>query len=225
MKSGCSPNSPDAEGRTPLHYAVSKGHLEVAAKLIELGADVDRGDSLGKTPLHYAVERGDISLVNLLLERGATPEVQDSFGKTALHYAIEEGNAALVKQFHFLKNIPTREGVYPIHLAVEAGRKDIFKLLVELGADLKVKDNLGKTPLHYAVVGGNGEIVEELLNRGAPLSEADKFGKTPVHYAIANRNTEALRLFFSKVDREAFKGKGLLHEAASLNEAEVLERL
>lgn len=52
---GASPiNAADRFGMTPLHHACAEGHVEVAALLIELGADPDRLDKQGETPLQCA---------------------------------------------------------------------------------------------------------------------------------------------------------------------------
>ncbi len=40
--------------QSPLYYAARKGHLEMAMKLIEKGADVTMTDSSNKTAVEYA---------------------------------------------------------------------------------------------------------------------------------------------------------------------------
>lgn len=48
---GADLNLPDSQGQTPLHLAVTLGHLETVKRLIAGGADVNRPDGSGKTPL------------------------------------------------------------------------------------------------------------------------------------------------------------------------------
>ncbi|MDH3865095.1 MAG: ankyrin repeat domain-containing protein, partial [Gammaproteobacteria bacterium] len=56
--------------RTPLNLAVENGHMEVAALLLDAGADVNAGGEW-YSPLYSAILFGDRELVELLLEHGA----------------------------------------------------------------------------------------------------------------------------------------------------------
>jgi ankyrin repeat protein len=49
---------PTNKNATPLHLASRKGHMKVACKLIERGADLTARDDNGQTPLHLALDRG-----------------------------------------------------------------------------------------------------------------------------------------------------------------------
>jgi ankyrin repeat protein len=53
---------------TPLHFAVTQGHLRAVQKLIDLGCSVNLGDSDQKTVLHYACKAGNMEIVKLLLK-------------------------------------------------------------------------------------------------------------------------------------------------------------
>jgi ankyrin repeat protein len=65
----------DEDGETPLHDACFAGHLTIATRLLDAGADVNAavksGDYKGMTPLKLAVLGGCPKLTELLLERGA----------------------------------------------------------------------------------------------------------------------------------------------------------
>lgn len=54
----------------------------------------------------------------------------------------------------------------PLHWAVETGNKDIVELLMSNGANMNVKDNLGKTPLAIAEERKHKEIAELLRKHG-----------------------------------------------------------
>lgn len=74
MMTGAEPD-PDAIARatslrTPLNLAAQNGHTDVAALLIEAGADVNAGGEW-YSPLCSAILYGDAELVGLLLEHGA----------------------------------------------------------------------------------------------------------------------------------------------------------
>ena len=52
---GADPNKVGPLSRTPLHNAVSRGHVGVGKMLIKRGAKVDHADEDGITPLHEAL--------------------------------------------------------------------------------------------------------------------------------------------------------------------------
>ena len=54
LSTGLDVSAADEKGRTALHFASAKGHLEMVERLIREGADVNRLDHVGNTPLHLA---------------------------------------------------------------------------------------------------------------------------------------------------------------------------
>ncbi|MBU3549067.1 ankyrin repeat domain-containing protein [Polynucleobacter sp. P1-05-14] len=75
-------------GWTPLHYACSRGHLDVAQYLLANGAIVDAPSPGNTTPLMMAVQSGNEALVKLLLDKGADLQVRNSQGFTAIDIAL-----------------------------------------------------------------------------------------------------------------------------------------
>lgn len=51
-----------------MHYAASKGKIEVLKKLIAGGAEVDARDKTKSTPLHRAASQGRVDVIALLLD-------------------------------------------------------------------------------------------------------------------------------------------------------------
>ena len=76
-------------GYTRLHEAVSKGHSEVLALLLQHGGDnmINYKCGGGYTPLHLAASSGDVSCVQVLLASNADISIVDGFGKTPLQTA------------------------------------------------------------------------------------------------------------------------------------------
>lgn len=68
---GVDVHAKDNVGGTPLHWAASYGHKDVAELLINKGADVNAKDDLGGTPLHFATSNGYKDVAELLINNGA----------------------------------------------------------------------------------------------------------------------------------------------------------
>lgn len=86
----------------PLHSAVAGKYYEIAARLIEAGAEVNAREQYGLTPLHAAAQNGDLPTVQLLLQHGAdlnarvdknAPQFADM---TALDIARQAGAANVI---------------------------------------------------------------------------------------------------------------------------------
>ncbi|CAI0452503.1 unnamed protein product [Linum tenue] len=76
-------NLKDSEGRTPLHWAVDRGHLNIVELLVGRNADVNAKDSEGQTALHYAVVCEREGIAEFLVKRDANVNVKDNDGKSA----------------------------------------------------------------------------------------------------------------------------------------------
>jgi hypothetical protein len=79
-------------GLTPLFDAVSSGKREVAALLIDKGADVNGRIAMGFTALHNAAGNGRYQIVELLIEKGADVNEKNDFGITPLDMAEVSAN-------------------------------------------------------------------------------------------------------------------------------------
>lgn len=76
-----------------------------------------------------------------------------------------------------------RDGLTPLHLAIQMGRADVAKLLIECGADVNARDSDGRTPLHYAALQGQTSTAEALLAHGADVNAVDYHGLTVLQAA------------------------------------------
>ena len=69
-------------------------------------------------------------------------------------------------------------------LAIEQRKFTIAQVLIEMGANVNVKDSAGFTPLHWAaLVGDNLEIVKLLLDKRAKIDAVDGV-KHVLHIAV-----------------------------------------
>jgi ankyrin repeat protein len=82
-------NGFDDLGKTPLHYAVDREHVEVARHLIEHDADVNarHEPSLGNTPLGEVAATCSYAIAKMLVDAGADPTIPGWMQLTALDRA------------------------------------------------------------------------------------------------------------------------------------------
>ena len=80
-------------------------------------------------------------------------------------------------------------GVTPLSWAALHGHTDAVDLLLELGADVNVRNQDGATALHLAAFLGRAKTVDLLLNRGADVNARNHSGDTPMDSLAADWGT------------------------------------
>jgi ankyrin repeat protein len=149
-----------------LHRAISDRRIDVAQRLIEYGADLDRCCYFGDVdaPLHRAVYTNQPQLVELLLEYGAAIDLPDRLGRTPIDIAIKEGNRSMVL---FLVD---RGAAKSIHVAVAIGDVEAVDRYLQAGGDPDLRaGNYGCSPLHVAAICDRVEIAQILIKAGAQV--------------------------------------------------------
>ncbi|GFO68780.1 hypothetical protein GMLC_23590 [Geomonas limicola] len=76
-----------------------------------------------------------------------------------------------------------------------ANSTEMVRLLLNKGADAKIKCGMDATPL---LVARNVEIAEMLIARGAEVNAVTKDGQTPLLSAVQGNKTELVRFLLSK---------------------------
>lgn len=116
-------NAKNETGNGPLHYASSKGHVEVVRMLIEAGANVMLENRYGQTALHRASTAGHAGIARELIE-ACPARLRANF--------VDGGD---------------REGDTALHVAVQDGREDVVSVLLEAGARRDLKNAAGATAM------------------------------------------------------------------------------
>ncbi len=129
-------DTPAADGFTPLSLACFFGHPEIAAYLVDQGANVNLAatNPMKVAPLHAAVAARQPAIVRVLIQAGADV------------------------------NQPQQNGWRPLHAAAQNGDEESVKLLLEHGADRQARADNNQTPSDLAMLKGNAAIVA-LLER------------------------------------------------------------
>ncbi|XP_077595068.1 ankyrin repeat and SOCS box protein 12-like [Stigmatopora nigra] len=132
---------------TPLHAAVSKGHLGCLRVLLSHGALVDRADVKAQTPLFAAVRGKYLDCVLALLRSGADPDGSPANGGSPVLTAAREGDADILARLLergaqvdsrckvALWTSGARVSGGPLYLAAVYGHLECFRLLLLYGAD------------------------------------------------------------------------------------------
>lgn len=162
------------ETPTPLYLAVANGHLAVARRLLEHGADADLlCDSSHDSALVSACTRGDTEAVRLLLSHGASPNgINSAKGDGIDHFYFPLARARNVEIVELLiaagaeVDARNRERETALHWLAESGDEASDKLgaleaLLQHGADPRLTDGHGQLPLARA----GGEAAAQLLRR------------------------------------------------------------
>jgi uncharacterized protein len=86
------PKEQSEEGIRVLFYAIEKGNLIYAQKILSQNFDPDLVGENGYTPLMFAAARGDAKMVELLLRNGANVNLVSRDGDTAIELALRIGS-------------------------------------------------------------------------------------------------------------------------------------
>jgi ankyrin repeat protein len=86
------PRAQSAESIKVLFYAIEKGNLVYAQKILSQNFDPNLVAENGYTPLMYAAARGDTKMVDLLLRNGANVNLVSKSGDTAIELALRIGS-------------------------------------------------------------------------------------------------------------------------------------
>ena len=205
LQQGMDVNTRDKQQATPLHFASSIGHSEIALALLDHGADVNALDAGGQTPLHrvslkYRSRYEDSEsnchhLAQLMLERGADVNARNKNQESPLHFASFMSNleTARVLLDHGANiHIKNTQGQTPLHI-VSQGDEDyrsepaLVDLLLSRGADVNARDNDQATPFLLASFRLKLKIVEKLLQNGADVNAMNIHGQNALHLVSQTR--------------------------------------
>ncbi len=201
LESGADPNLGNKGNWVPLYlatdnrniengdYPVRRGdmdHLDFIKLLLDKGANVNARmkdssetrtvftnqwlDENGATAFLRASQSGDVELMKLLLSKGADPKINTLLNVSPLHVAAGIGWV---------------EGI-----TYEWSKESTFeavKMLLDLGLDVNLQADTGRTAMHGAAHKGRSDVVQILFDKGGRVDVRDygntdnRGGKLAVH--------------------------------------------
>jgi ankyrin repeat protein len=166
LQRGFDPNTVNPAGMPGLMLAVREPSLKVAQLLVswpKVKTEVrnDKDESV----LMLAALKGYLPLVKQLVDKDADVNKP---GWTPLHYAASTGQVAVIE--FLLENsayidAESPNGTTPLMMAAMYGSPEAVKVLIQAGADLNIKNQLGLSALDFAVR-GNRQNAKELIETG-----------------------------------------------------------
>nr|XP_017224970.1 PREDICTED: serine/threonine-protein phosphatase 6 regulatory ankyrin repeat subunit B-like [Daucus carota subsp. sativus] len=193
-------------GQTALHLAVSDGHTQVAALIIEAArrqfpetssfqAFLRQGDQDMDTALHCAVMERNVDIVKLLVEADPTDtHTQNEMGRTPMYMAVEEEYDEIVELISKTCTAPSLDGpdgstVVRLNNLDEQVKSSGYKIM-------------DRDALFEAAIAGDGDAIAKLEMKADKL---DRYDRTILHIESMNGNTEHVRFILRE-----FANKNLL---------------
>jgi len=212
---GASADSRDADGRTPLMWALrTKAERERASKkaagtvglLLAAGADPHATDRRGQTALFDAARAGLTNEIRRLLALGLDVNAAAFDGGTPLMAAagardVDTRSAEVLLAEGAEINAVDRAGSSALHWALRPQEppsppprywcglrrwaEPMLDLLLKAGTDVNHADNRGVTPLMLAAQNQSRSLIASLLKAGADPEARDGQGRTAKDYVEA----------------------------------------
>ncbi|UYV74276.1 hypothetical protein LAZ67_11002782 [Cordylochernes scorpioides] len=172
---------------------MNNGCDEIAKKFFKVESEIN---------LLRAIESGNLEEVKKLVEEGVSVNVRlDSKKKLGYYHNVNENDWGV-----FIIDRDT-----PLHLATKLGNYDIYRFLlnngadinanvcraealeivvflIKLGVDMNKKNPYGDTPLANTMNNGRDEIAKVLIMAGAIIDSRNNFEETPLHKAASQLN-------------------------------------
>jgi ankyrin repeat protein len=185
-------NIRDDLGQTLLVRAGQKGKPEIAAILMEAGANPLLWDNMGNDALDWPVSRDMVDFIAAVFD--ASPDMWNNrqVVEDNLNHALK-GNSIGVVTWFLDRGISSDyrfdRNVSPLHVVAPYSNTaiDTFTLLLERGADPNTVDSNGRTPLFLIIDHADYKISQMLYKAGADLNHRDTNGHTAMFYFALNK--------------------------------------
>jgi uncharacterized protein len=240
VKAGAEINATNPNGFSPILLAIINSHYDVAAFLLDQGADVNIADEVGRTPLYAAVDMHTLPDSNLPWPS----ELNNQLGSLDLIQTLlahgANVNAQLKKQQPYRSKVDRGAdtmlgtGTTPLMRAAKAGDTEVVKVLLAKGADPKLTTKNGMTPVMAAAGLGSKEedttgrkkteadaiaSLKLCLDAGADVNAIDLQGDTALHGAAQKGYDQVVQFLVdhgAKLDIKDKKGRTPLDAANGL---------
>jgi len=204
------------DGRLYIHWAASKGNVELVKYLIQKGSSITQTDDKGATPLSFAASNGQANtdLYELFFQAGVDPKATYQNGANALLLSISADKDLKLANYLTTKGLSLHDvdefGRTAFDYAARTGNVDLLKKLI----------NQGVKPTHHALIiaseGGRGfannlDLYKFLIEEVKIQSNAIGIhGENVLHNLVKKEKQEDIINYFiqQKVDINAQDANG-----------------
>jgi len=211
-----------------VHIAIGQGSIEMMRLLLETGEDIRKVNADGRTALHIAALNSKLKMVQYFVGKKLNTLQRDNYGNNALHLASQKGQLENVK--YFLQQHPkvidetNNKKWTALHYAAGNSHCSTLKFLIQSGADLKAKNETGRTVLHFAARHCCLECVKLILDKDTSLLEVKtNEGYNILLLAACNSKLEMVKYLVGRKLNPLHKandGKNALHLASQKGQLE-----
>jgi len=187
-------NTSTKNDSTALFDAIRTGSSTALKAVLSGGANVNNVKG-GYSALMAAALNGTPEQMKMLLEHGATVNYADRDSITALWLAIPDLEKTKLLLDHGADpSLVCKEGYSVlIKLAFMPGNFELFKMLVDKGADPK-KSSHDNLLLFNAAASGDTAVLGYLIRIGIPVNDTVFFGDYPINAALTYRTFGTLKM-------------------------------
>lgn len=189
LTKSASPDPVNQIGQTPLHVAIETMNPQVAGMLINAGASLNRKDARGNNLLHMICHRANPQyekILEVMLKRVADVNLRNHDNMTPLHIAAVHGSANMLKllvQAGAKVDARLGDGSNALFFC----RPDLIATLLELGADIDLKNNADLSAFVNARLTGD-------KTRIAAFKQTGRFGLPARIFEISSGSASVFEL-------------------------------
>ena len=199
---GTSNNTPDEQGWTVLHHAIWNRSLRAVQAILATNIDLNAQDKSGRTAMFLAaVIRPNPEILKLLLDKGANPDSCMPRGRLLYEIVCVGGNPRSLACFKLLLaagvNVNAQVGSFrwtPLHEAAAHRCEEFLKPLLDVKADISIRDHDGLTAMELAILIDYTTGVKLILETNPDLNMRDAEERTALHHAVLYGSIESMKL-------------------------------
>ncbi len=204
IQEGLNPNTPNANGDTPLLLAAGSADKDVLEYWLAKTDNINKENLKGETALSRAVQgNNSVEVIDLLIDNGADIQWKDKAGRN-LSYLLSDSFRGRLEDYKAKLSYLESKGINSkqqplLHVAVEKGEFEMLKYLLEQKHNINSVNADKYTPLHLAAMTTKDvSLLKLLLENGADKSLKTEFDESAYDLASENEALKGTDLEFLK---------------------------
>lgn len=172
-----------SEGGTPLMWIATTQHIDIAKKLIDIGAKVTWLNKQGEAAINWAIEQGPYAMIDFLIKQGGASLSATPYDNV-LYQALQRNTDRDKILSYLISTIEKNTNPYlfgqiideqdingdTLLTSLAKHHDDIVtcQLILKYGVSINLKNSEGKSALQIAIEKGHINLAHYLLDRSTP---------------------------------------------------------